>query len=214
MHDPRECVCVCVCTRARVSVCMCVRRRLSVCARTCACASACACACACACECVGVRVWVCGCAGVGVCGCARVGVCVCVFVWQPPVKRLFKAGGPWTLGWHGPTKTHPSCRASPDSKAVSVFLQVKSSKLYWLLTQHFAWLRRLKATWIHVKCVIAGRFPKATSWHGSRCDPRESRHWIVILQTDSISANAHFLPSFSRLILGLAFLSCFHVCSW
>ena len=21
-----------------------------------------------------------------------------------------KAGGPWTLGWHGPTKTHPSCR--------------------------------------------------------------------------------------------------------
>ena len=20
------------------------------------------------------------------------------------------AGGPWTLGWHGPTKTHPSCR--------------------------------------------------------------------------------------------------------
>ena len=26
------------------------------------------------------------------------------------------------------------------------------------------------------KCVFAGRFPKATRWPGSRCDPRESRH--------------------------------------
>ena len=34
---------------------------------------------------------------------------------------------------------------------------------------------------------------------------------IVILQTDSVSADAHFLHSFSRLILGLAFLSCFPV---
>ena len=46
----------------------------------------------------------------------RRGVCVCVCV--PLVVTgillncfvLFLAGGPWTLGWHGPTKTHPSCR--------------------------------------------------------------------------------------------------------
>ena len=25
---------------------------------------------------------------------------------------LFVAGGPWALGWHGPTKTHPSCCAN------------------------------------------------------------------------------------------------------
>ena len=34
---------------------------------------------------------------------------------------------------------------------------------------------------------------------------------IVILQTDSVSADAHFLPSFSMLMLGRAFLSCFPV---
>ena len=46
------------------------------------------------------------------------------------------------------------------------------------------------------KCVFAGRFPSATRWHGSRCDPRESRQ-----QYDS--AVAHFLPSF---------FSCFSSC--
>ena len=28
------------------------------------------------------------------------------------VKLLSFAGGPWALGWHGPTKTHPSCCAN------------------------------------------------------------------------------------------------------
>ena len=34
---------------------------------------------------------------------------------------------------------------------------------------------------------------------------------IVRIQTDFTSSDAHFLPSFSRIILGLAFLSCFPV---
>ena len=50
------------------------------------------------------------------------------------------------------------------------------------------------------KCVIAGRFPLILASRG-----------IVVPQTDSVSADAHFLPSFSRLILGLTFLSCFPV---
>ena len=56
-----------------------------------------------------------------------------------------------------------------------------------------------------VKCVFAGRIPKATSWHGSRCDPRAPRQF-AILSFDSVFADAHF-----GLILGLAFLSCFPV---
>ena len=59
-----------------------------------------------------------------------------------------------------------------------------------------------------IKCVIGGRIPKATRWHGSGC---LASRGIVILQTGSVSADAHFLPCFSRLILGLAFLSCFPV---
>ena len=42
------------------------------------------------------------------------GVCVCVTLGVIGILLLdlfsFRAGGPWTLGWHGPTKTHPSCR--------------------------------------------------------------------------------------------------------
>ena len=51
------------------------------------------------------------------------------------------------------------------------------------------------------KCVFAGRSPSATRWHGSRCDPRESRQ-----QYDS--ADVHFLPSFF-LALALALFSFF-----
>ena len=60
-------------------------------------------------------------------------VCVCVkhlhrcktssFVWDSHSDSVFLetstfyvsvniAGGPWALGWHGPTKTHPSCCAN------------------------------------------------------------------------------------------------------
>ena len=34
--------------------------------------------------------------------------CVCVWTIWRDVKLLSFAGGPWALGWHGPTKTHPS----------------------------------------------------------------------------------------------------------
>ena len=38
-------------------------------------------------------------------------VCVPLVVTGIPLSCFFfLAGGPWTLGWHGPTKTHPSCR--------------------------------------------------------------------------------------------------------
>ena len=35
----------------------------------------------------------------------------CVWTIWRDVKLLSFAGGPWALGWHGPTKTHPSCCA-------------------------------------------------------------------------------------------------------
>ena len=34
-----------------------------------------------------------------------IGILLDLFGWL-----LSEQGGPWTLGWHGPTKTHPSCR--------------------------------------------------------------------------------------------------------
>ena len=38
-------------------------------------------------------------------------VCVPLVITGIPLNCcFFLAGGPWTLGWHGPTKTHPSCR--------------------------------------------------------------------------------------------------------
>ena len=36
----------------------------------------------------------------------------CVWTTWRDVKLLSFAGGPWALGWHGPTKTHPSCCAN------------------------------------------------------------------------------------------------------
>ena len=36
------------------------------------------------------------------------GACVCVSTIWRDVKLLSFAGGTWALGWHGPTKTHPS----------------------------------------------------------------------------------------------------------
>ena len=36
----------------------------------------------------------------------------CVWTIWRDVKLLSLAGGPWALGWHGPTKTHPSCCAN------------------------------------------------------------------------------------------------------
>ena len=51
------------------------------------------------------------------------------------------------------------------------------------------------------KCVFAGRSPSATRWHGSRCDPCESRQLYD-------PADVHFLPSFF-LALALALLSFF-----
>ena len=47
--------------------------------------------------------------------CLPSGACVCnPWNHRDPfgfVRLAFvRAGGPWTLGWHGPTKTHPSCR--------------------------------------------------------------------------------------------------------
>ena len=36
----------------------------------------------------------------------------CVWTIWRDVKHLSFAGGPWALGWHGPTKTHPSCCAN------------------------------------------------------------------------------------------------------
>ena len=38
------------------------------------------------------------------------GVCVSNSVPKSDPQKISTAGGPWTLGWHGPTKTHPSCR--------------------------------------------------------------------------------------------------------
>ena len=49
-----------------------------------------------------------------------------------------------------------------------------AGKQYWLLTSSFR--QRHGYLYPSDKCVPAGRSPKATSWHGSRCDPRESRH--------------------------------------
>ena len=40
------------------------------------------------------------------------GVCVCEPSEEMYIKLLSFAGGPWALGWHGPTKTHPSCCAN------------------------------------------------------------------------------------------------------
>ena len=50
----------------------------------------------------------------------RVYVCVCVCVCENRYNKrsvvrlviLTFAGGPWAHGWHGPTKTHPRCRAN------------------------------------------------------------------------------------------------------
>ena len=45
-------------------------------------------------------------------------ICVCVWNFWTEVKPLLlllfqlSDGGPWALGWHGPTKTHPSCCAN------------------------------------------------------------------------------------------------------
>ena len=47
-------------------------------------------------------------------------VCACVWNFWTEVEPLLllvfsfliSAGGPWALGWHGPTKTHPSCCAN------------------------------------------------------------------------------------------------------
>ena len=39
-------------------------------------------------------------------------VCVCEPSEEMYIKLLSFAGGPWALGWHGPTKTHPSCCAN------------------------------------------------------------------------------------------------------
>ena len=36
----------------------------------------------------------------------------CVWTIWRDVKLLSFAGGPWALGWHGPTKNHPSCCAN------------------------------------------------------------------------------------------------------
>ena len=35
---------------------------------------------------------------------------MCVCSHRDSFELFYSAGGPWTLGWHGPTKTHPSCR--------------------------------------------------------------------------------------------------------
>ena len=42
------------------------------------------------------------------------------------------------------------------------------------------------------KCVLAGRPPKATRWHGSRCDPCEPGQHSKTAVYDS--ADVHFLP--------------------
>ena len=38
--------------------------------------------------------------------------CLCVWTIWRDVKLVSFAGGPWALGRHGPTKTHPSCCAN------------------------------------------------------------------------------------------------------
>ena len=47
-------------------------------------------------------------------------MCVCQALFLRVNSRSFhensKAGGPWTLGWHGPTKTHPSRRVNVPAK--------------------------------------------------------------------------------------------------
>ena len=42
------------------------------------------------------------------------------------------------------------------------------------------------------KCAFAGWLPKATRWHGSRCEPRETRQHCMTPLYDS--ADVHFLP--------------------
>ena len=54
--------------------------------------------------------------------CSCVCVCVPLVVTGIPLNCfvLFQAGGPWTLGWHGPTKTHPSCRENVPAWCASL----------------------------------------------------------------------------------------------
>ena len=51
-------------------------------------------------------------------------------------------------------------------------------KPYLLRTQHFDCIQPSRDSYGYLypsdKCVLAGRPPKATRWHGSRCDPCES----------------------------------------
>ena len=93
---------------------------------------------------------------------------------------------------------------------LQVFL---SGNIYLLRTQHFDWLRfavNYMDTSVHLSSVwlpVGFRKPQVGTAPGVILASRG----VVILQTDSVSADVHFFPSFSRFILGLAFLSCFPV---
>ena len=149
--------------------------------------------------CVGVFV-VCVCGVCGVC------VCVCVFACQPlyqrgPIDRpsyyIFQQkGAAANVIVLQPTKTAMTFCDADLGRRVSIpalsdsiprlhhpwgcfagLMVFVLGKIYFV-ADPAVWLTTLPVTYIHlyIKCVIAGRIPKATSWHGSRCDPRESRH--------------------------------------
>ena len=79
---------------------------------------------------------------------------------------------------------------------------VHAVKPYLSRTQHFDCIQPSRDSYGYMypsdKCVFAGRFPSATRWHGSQCDPREMRQ-----QYDS--ADVRFLPSFSLALALFAF---------
>ena len=95
-------------TRPSISLCVYLCVRLSV----CGCVSLCVSLCMCLSVCISLCVSPCSCLS------ARVSLCVSLSRENRYSKRLPEmrfiylqsAGGPWTLGWHGPTKTHPSCK--------------------------------------------------------------------------------------------------------
>ena len=77
------------------------------------------------------------------------------------------------------------------------------SKTYLLQTQRFSvalhdwfsWLQSHRCLHLSYKCVFAGRFPSATRWHGSRCDPCESAQQVWRRQMCT-SSTLLFLPFF------------------
>ena len=114
-------------------------------------------------------------------------ICVCVNLCSKE-KHLFsnKAGGPWTLGWHGPTTTHPSRRENVPAQSKSVSFLFCSTNAWgcfkWkgILLQTIllptsrhtvlmpslttALCRLYRCLHLSNKCVFAGRWQLRISW--------------------------------------------------